>query len=292
MGKISSLLGVFSSLSKSNSKKEALQSLEIAQSEYESIGKEANMAVQQLYSLRKKAVHRIEDITSILEKQSDFGSDNFREIAEARASIRLFTEAMQNEKMAQDLTNTPIEKGHSNNISAEAVGVGSVAAGAAVATMGPTAAMAIATTFGTAATGTAISTLSGAAATNAALAWLGGGALAVGGGGIAAGTAILAMAGPVGFTIGAIGIGIARSKNNAVAQKAEETTRNLRMKISKLKNSIKEINSLHDRIIMELDDLEECCEKLHSDGQDVKVQERTAKIIQSLCNNINKKFTV
>ena len=67
--------------------------------------------------------------------------------------------------------------------------------------MAPTAAMWVATTFGTASTGAAISTLSGAAATNAALAWLGGGALAAGGGGMAAGNALLAMAGPVGWTI-------------------------------------------------------------------------------------------
>lgn len=59
----------------------------------------------------------------------------------------------------------------------------------------------VATTFGTASTGTAISTLSGAAATNAALAWLGGGAAAAGGGGMASGTAFLAIAGPVGWTI-------------------------------------------------------------------------------------------
>ena len=76
-----------------------------------------------------------------------------------------------------------------------------LAAGAAVAFMGPTAAMWVATTFGAASTGTAISTLSGAAATNAALAWLGGGALAVGGEGVAAGTALLAMAGPIGWSI-------------------------------------------------------------------------------------------
>ena len=80
------------------------------------------------------------------------------------------------------------------------VGAG-LAAGASVAFMGPTAAMWIATTFGTASTGTAISTLSGAAATNAALAWLGGGALSAGGGGTAAGSALLALAGPVGWTI-------------------------------------------------------------------------------------------
>ena len=76
-----------------------------------------------------------------------------------------------------------------------------IAAGASVAFMAPTAAMWIATTFGTASTGAAISTLSGAAATNAALAWLGGGALAAGGSGMAAGNALLAMAGPVGWTI-------------------------------------------------------------------------------------------
>ncbi len=80
------------------------------------------------------------------------------------------------------------------------VGAG-VAAGAAVTSLAPSAAMWIATTFGTASTGTAISSLSGAAATNAALAWLGGGALAAEGGGMAAGNALLAMAGPIGWGI-------------------------------------------------------------------------------------------
>lgn len=76
-----------------------------------------------------------------------------------------------------------------------------LAAGASVAFMAPTAAMWVATTFGTASTGTAISALSGAAATNAALAWLGGGALVAEGGGMAAGNALLAMAGPIGWSI-------------------------------------------------------------------------------------------
>lgn len=74
-------------------------------------------------------------------------------------------------------------------------------AGAAVASMTPTAALWVATTFGTASTGTAISALSGAAATNAALAWLGGGAVVAGGGGTAAGGALLALAGPIGWTV-------------------------------------------------------------------------------------------
>lgn len=84
--------------------------------------------------------------------------------------------------------------------SAAGAGAG-FAAGAAVASVAPTAAIWVATTFGTASTGTAISTLSGAAASNAALAWLGGGALAAGGGGTAAGGALLALAGPIGWTV-------------------------------------------------------------------------------------------
>ena len=76
-----------------------------------------------------------------------------------------------------------------------------IAAGAAVMAAAPTGAMWIATTFGTASTGTAISALSGVAAENAALAWLGGGALAAGGGGMSAGSALLALAGPVGMGI-------------------------------------------------------------------------------------------
>ncbi len=51
--------------------------------------------------------------------------------------------------------------------------------------------LALATTFGTASTGTAIATLHGAVATNAALAWLGGGAVSAGGGGMAVGGAVL-----------------------------------------------------------------------------------------------------
>jgi hypothetical protein len=86
-----------------------------------------------------------------------------------------------------------------------ALGAGAgVATGAAIVSVAPTMAMWVATTFGTASTGTAISALSGAAATNAALAWLGGGALAAGGGGMAAGHAFLALAGPVGWSIAGV----------------------------------------------------------------------------------------
>lgn len=76
-------------------------------------------------------------------------------------------------KQQVDKIDTDFKNAIAKNAGAGAAGIG---AGVAVAALGPTAAMGIATTFGVASTGTAISTLSGAAATNAALAWLGGGA--------------------------------------------------------------------------------------------------------------------
>ena len=120
-----------------------------------------------------------------------------------------------------------------------------IAAGASVAFMAPTAAMWIATTFGTASTGTAISTLSGAAATNAALAWLGGGALSASGGGMAAGNALLAMAGPIGWTIaGATLLGaillFASKKAKLNKQKNEE--------IESVKRNIEKIRELDAKI--------------------------------------------
>lgn len=125
------------------------------------------------------------------------------------------------------------------------------ALGIAVATMGPTAAMGIATTFGVASTGTAISALSGAAANSAALAWLGGGALTVGGGGMSAGTALLALAGPVGWTIAgiagaaSIGSGIyANLKNKEVADQLLDERQNLETIKSKFMQLNLEIEEL------------------------------------------------
>lgn len=125
------------------------------------------------------------------------------------------------------------------------------ALGVAVATMGPTAAMGIATTFGVASTGTAISSLSGAAATNAALAWLGGGALAAGGGGMGAGSAFLALAGPVGWTIagvmlaGSVGSGVfASHQNKKTANKLIGERENLEKIIRKFNNMNSEVKAL------------------------------------------------
>ncbi|MFC6009450.1 hypothetical protein [Nocardia lasii] len=111
-----------------------------------------------------------------------------------------FDEIEMNKKQFLNAEDFAAQELDAARLSAAGAGAG-LAAGTAVAGLAPSAAIWVATTFGTASTGTAISTLSGAAATQAALAWLGGGALAAGGGGTAAGATLLALAGPIGWTV-------------------------------------------------------------------------------------------
>ena len=123
-----------------------------------------------------------------------------------------------------------------------------VAAGGAVAALAPTAAMGIATTFGTASTGAAIATLHGVVQTNAALAWLGGGALAAGGGGMAAGQALLALAGPIGWSIAAAGTGVSllslTSKNKKIADQAVEEAKKIEAARGDLDNTTEKVKQI------------------------------------------------
>ena len=144
----------------------------------------------QLYVERCRDIDLIDNIETFVNSIANRPKEFDTEFEEINTNRKHFTESCE-------FANKELQAARE---AAGGAGAG-LAAGATVAFMGPTAAMWIATTFGTASTGTAISTLSGAAATNAALAWLGGGALAAGGGGTAAGTALLAMAGPIGWSI-------------------------------------------------------------------------------------------
>lgn len=164
--------------------------LEVAINKYNDAYTLMNDQGIQLYIERTREMDAIDCIegliNSIANRPKSFDSD-FEEIQTNRETFKgAESFANQELKLAREASNQ--------------AGAG-LAAGVSVTFMAPTAAMWIATTFGTASTGAAISTLSGAALTNAALAWLGGGALAAGGGGIAAGNALLALAGPVGWTI-------------------------------------------------------------------------------------------
>lgn len=132
--------------------------------------------------------------------------------------------------------------------------------------------MGVATTFGVASTGTAISALSGAAATNAALAWLGGGALAAGGGGMAAGSAFLALAGPIGWTIAGLSIiasGLMFFKTKGDKERLENVyTLISNRDVKSYELAIVELSERIKRIIDETGKLEEAVIKIETFGTD------------------------
>lgn len=173
----------------------------------------------------------------------------------------------QAEKIESDYRNATAK-----NAGKGAAGVG---VGVAVAALGPTAAMGIATTFGVASTGTAISTLSGAAATNAALAWLGGGALAAGGGGMAAGNALLALAGPGGWAIAGvalIGSGLLLWKGRSDKKRLEDIfTLVSKRDVKSYELAIVEMNERIKRITDESQKLTNAIEQTKSFGLDYEL---------------------
>ena len=124
------------------------------------------------------------------------------------------------------------------------------AAGLGVASMAPTALMSIATTFGTASTGTAISTLSGCVAQKAALAWIGRtfAGFAAEGAGMAAGQAFLALAGPIGWGITAVSTGVSlislSNKNKELADKAVNEAKEISIARESLDEVAEKVNSL------------------------------------------------
>jgi len=218
-------------------KKKAIENLKKAESIYNKLGEDGNDLALKLYACRKSAVLAIERIEQYINSLANSPKEFQKEIAEILLHIREFREAVRIEK-----------ENASDNLKAAGMAGGGIAAGGAVAGLGPTAAMAIATTFGTASTGAAISSLTGAAATNAALAWLGGGALAAGGGGMAAGNALLALAGPIGWGIAGLSIiggGLfASHKNKKAAEEADRLTKEVWTKIYTLQPKVDKLRGL------------------------------------------------
>lgn len=143
-----------------------------------------------LYIQRERSIDLIKNVENLINSIANHPKEFDTDIAEIVTMRQEFASVCEYAKMELDAAQK----------SAMTIGAG-VAGGAAIASLAPSAAMWVATTFGTASTGTAISALSGAAAQSAALAWLGGGATAAGGGGVAAGQALLALSGPVGWSI-------------------------------------------------------------------------------------------
>ena len=205
----------------SKARKEAIEKLKRAASRHDSSCKEVERASVRLHELRTDAATElILQVESYVNLLANSPKEFDTSVAEFRVEANRF-------KGTVSRIETQAARATRFGTGAGAAGV---SAGVGVTVLGPSAAMAVATTFGTASTGTAISALSGAAATNAALAWLGGGAIAAGGGGMAGGTALLALAGPVGLGLAGaafVGSGVflnSRNKRHA-RQAAEEQIR-------------------------------------------------------------------
>ena len=226
-------------------KKSAVAACEQAGQEYK---KQYEKTVQSVTSLHSAKEHAKTLLSSVENLVSSISCKPL-ELEKKNSAISVHVENFEKEIIA--IRKKSIEDERLNKGTAGA----GVAAGVGVAAFGPSAAMAIATTFGTASTGTAIASLSGAAATNAALAWLGGGALAVGGGGMAGGSAFLALAGPAGWAIGGaalVGSGLmASSRNKKIAREAEEKTSKIRSETAELLKLQKRVDN-EDQLLRKL----------------------------------------
>ncbi len=221
-------------------RKNAIDNYNAAVERYEKVANDLGENTDVLYKERKKALM----LVKLVEERINQLANTPKEFKVTLQKIEIEVENFKTKQ--QEIKKAEVEA----KAAAGGSGAGATLStlGVAVATMGPTAAMGIATTFGVASTGTAISTLSGAAATNAALAWLGGGALAAGGGGMSAGSAFLALAGPVGWTIagvmlaGSVGSGLFASYKN------KETAKKLILERENLEKIIRKFNTMNSEV--------------------------------------------
>ena len=222
-----------------SARREAVDKLRASLAEHEAVRKEVAQASVRLFEQRQRAVVEVvEPIAAYVNRLANSPREFDGSVREYRVDVDRFEDAAH--RIEAEAAKSAAMGG--------GTGLAGATAGVGLAAFGPSVAMAVATTFGTASTGTAISALSGAAATNAALAWLGGGALAAGGGGMAAGNALLALAGPVGWTIG--GLALAGSgiylhyRNRELAQRAVQERVRGEGEIRSLRTASREIEGL------------------------------------------------
>ena len=202
----------------------------------------ANKSIE-LYQVRDKAIKVVKIVEERINKLANKPKEFETKLEEIDVEIQNFEDKQI--AISQSIKEAELASGST------AATASLSALGVTVATLGPTAAMGVATTFGVASTGTAISSLTGAAANSAALAWLGGGSVAAGGGGVAAGNAFLALAGPVGWGIAgvmltaSVGAGVvANRKNEEVAKEAIEEQKKVELLARQLKEKVIEVTEL------------------------------------------------
>ena len=229
-------------------RREAIEALKKTVAQHEVVREQTTHASERLFEQRRRAAHEvIERVETYVNSLANSPKEFDKTVADYRIAADHFDHHVER---------LEIEAAQTTKVGS-ATGTAGAVAGIGVAALGPSAAMAVATTFGAASTGAAISALSGAAAANAALAWLGGGALAVGGGGMAAGSTLLALAGPVGWGVaGTAVLGTAvylRSRNRKYAKEATESRVKVEGEIRSLATAKREIEGLRQQIRVHAD---------------------------------------
>jgi hypothetical protein len=197
--------------------------------------------------LFKKRKNYVQIILSIHEKLNSINSLPdwcMSDINDSLARMESFRLAVQYENSPKDFVEKTDELGNTYATIANVSGN----KGTAIAKLGPTTVMAIATVMGTTSTGITISTSSDAAATNAALTWLEGGAIASGVGLAASGIALgIPVVGWV-IGLGALsGIIAARKIKKEKNGKVESTIEQIRHDNMNLEPKLYHLSELIDR---------------------------------------------
>ena len=234
-----------------NLKKEALKIHEKTLAEYNASYGSMGKSCELLYEIRGKSVELIKLVQEVVNSIANTPKQFDTELGKIGKELTKFKETEQYAKEAYDAS-----------LKAGVNIVGGTTAGIGIASMAPTALMSIATTFGTASTGTAISALSGAAAQKAAMAWIGrtfAGFAVKEGAGMAAGQAFLALAGPIGWGITAASTGISlislTNKNKDVAEKAVKEAKEIAKAREALDETTEKINALKAKTDRLFDDM-------------------------------------
>lgn len=213
-------------------KNKAIIELENANDKYTIVFKRTIDDMTRLFQSRQRAIRTIMNIESYVNGLANKPREYERQIGEIKIRYVEFNNRIEEiKRLDEEKRNVNYNRG---------IGTG-ILVGAGGAAFAPSAALAVAMTFGTASTGTAIASLSGVAATNAALAWLGGGALAAGGAGMIGGQTLLTMAGPIGWAIGGVsvasGVLLKIFANIDIAKKAEDATSTIIRETERIKET-------------------------------------------------------
>lgn len=241
-------------------KKEALRIHKETLDRYNKSYKEMGEVCEQLYEVREQSIEIIRFIQRVINSISNTPKDFSINLGKIDKELVDFKKT---EEYAKEAYDTSLKVG--TNIA------GGAAMGMSVATITPTALMSVATTFGTASTGTAISALSGAAAEKAAVAWIGrtfAGIAVKGGAGMGAGQAFLALAGPVGWGCTAATTSISlislTKKNKKLADEVVEKAKDIAIARETLDETTAKVEALKVKTDLLFNDITKQKDKIES----------------------------